>query len=119
MVKCGWFPGGSGVAGGAGCAKSAGMGIILEVTGNTIHRSALEFSRSRMALGTQYAHMRPIQFEGRVIVIESRWFPSGGCMAFLASRTLSAGVHIFRLVAANAGHRRIAKLGCGQVAFCA
>lgn len=65
MVEGGGFPAIGGMAGAALCSKPAGVGVVLEVTGDTIGWRAFE-DAARVTSGAFHNGVFALQFEGKL-----------------------------------------------------
>lgn len=86
MVERGGLPGGGGMTGPAVRSVFTGMPIIIRVTGEAHHWSALEF-HIRVTGAACNRSMSACELEDRVVMVERAWLPTVGGMAL---RTLRA-----------------------------
>lgn len=110
VVKGGGLPGSGGVTGTATGSICAGMRVFGQMTGNAVRGSTLEHAHRGVAFGADSVDVRSGQDEGRVVMVEGGWLPTGGRMAAFAGSPLGAGMHILALMAAKAGGGRILEL---------
>jgi hypothetical protein len=118
VIECGRLPGAGGMTFFTGSAFSTAMYILCQVAAHARHRRIVELGCRQVAFRAQHTGMGACQGEDTAVV-ECGRFPGRRAMTFFAGCAFGTSMNIILLVAAHAGHRRIAELGCCQVAFCA
>lgn len=113
MVKRGWFPTRSDMAGFTGCTFCAGMLIILLVAANTSGSRTLILKRRDMTFLTIKRSMLTIQFKNRT-VIKRGGFPTSAHMAGFTCVSFCASMFVIFLMATHASGGSAFKLErCG------
>ena len=105
VIKGGGFPGIRVMTGAALLTKSALMKVILLMTGKTIGGCARE-NIILMAFLTQHAGVRPTQFEGGLVMVESGRLPPGCLVTGITVLTECSVMAIVFLVTGKTLRRR-------------
>jgi len=91
------------VAGSALCAKTAGMRVIINMAGRTIHGRAFE-DIILMAVCAGGGCMFAVEFEGKLGVVYMGGFPALGCMATFTLSAKSAAMRVVINMTGGAVH---------------
>ena len=103
MIESGGTPTIGVVTGSALCAKTAGMCVIINMAGRTIHGRAFE-NIILMAVCAGGCRVFAIEFEGKLGVVYMGWFPAIGCMAAFTLSAKSAAMRVVINMTGGAVH---------------
>ena len=103
MIESGGTPTIGVVTGFALCAKTAGMCVIINMAGRTIHGRAFE-NIILMAVCAGGCCVFAIEFEGKLGVVYMGGFPAIGCMATFTLSAKSAAMRVVINMAGGAVH---------------